>query len=279
MDRYLSTIKSYPVSYAVYSSLSFFGPSAGDELPGRWFVAALGRVGHDAAAVRQTLWRMEQSGELAGRSAGRQRFYRFTPLARAEARLGLARIMEPLAEGWDGTWTIVHLRFGTGQRTARERVIAALHAAGFRSPMPGVFLHPRDHRGDIDALAQETGHDRVLVFRGKRIGGPDDGAFARSLWDLDGLDRRYRAFRSTWSGDARRRQWRSEEAFAARFALVFSYLDIAWHDPELPATLLPARWPGGQARAIARDLYRRLQPGALQLSEAVLSRSRSGVIA
>src|SRR6185503_17631984 len=89
MDKYLSTINSYPVSYAVYSSLSFFGPHTGGELPGRWFVGALGRV------------------------EGRQRFYRFTPLARAEARLGLARIMDPLPRGWDGQWTIVHLRFSS----------------------------------------------------------------------------------------------------------------------------------------------------------------------
>ena len=36
--------------------------------------------------------------------------------------------MDPLPRGWDGSWTIVSLRFGAGQRTDRERVIAALHA-------------------------------------------------------------------------------------------------------------------------------------------------------
>ena len=279
MDRYLSTINSYPVSYAVYSSLSFFGPHTGGELPGRWFVAALGRVGHDAAAVRQTLWRMERSGELAGRMEGRQRFYRFTPLARAEARLGLARIMDPLPRGWAGQWTIVHLRFSSRQRMARERVVAALHAGGFRNPMPGVFLHPRAQVGEIESIASEVGPEHVMVFRGRRAGGPNDGAFVRGLWDVDGLARRYRAFLITWQADSRRRKWRGEEAFAARFALVFSYLDIAWHDPELPATLLPARWPGGRARLMARQLYRRLQPEALQLSQTLLGASKASVTA
>ena len=93
MDVKLSIVES-PVSYTVYSSLSFFGPHVEGELPGTWFVAALGQVGHEAAAVRQTLWRMERSGELHGRSEGRQRFYRFTPLAQAEAALGLARMQE-----------------------------------------------------------------------------------------------------------------------------------------------------------------------------------------
>ena len=277
MDRYLSTINSYPVSYAVYSSLSFFGPHTGGELPGRWFVAALGRVGHDAAAVRQTLWRMERSGELAGRTEGRQRFYRFTPLARAEARLGLARIMEPLPRAWDGQWTIVHLRFPARRRTERERVVAALHAGGFRSAMPGLFMHPRGSIREIESIASEVGHEHVMVFRGRRAGGPNDASFVRGHWDVDGLGGRYRTFLMTWRADTRRRQWRSEEAFAARFALVFSYLDIAWNDPEVPATLLPARWPGGRARAMARQLYRRLQPEALQLCQALLGASNASV--
>ena len=279
MDRYLSTVNAYPVSYAVYSSLSFFGPHTGGELPGRWFVAALGRVGHDPAAVRQTLWRMERSGELAGRSEGRQRFYRFTPLARAEARLGLARIMDPLPRGWDGHWTVVHLRFAARHRTQRERVVAALHAGGFRSAMPGVLIHPRGAIGEIESIAAEVGYEHLMVFRGRRAAGPDDGAFARALWDLDGLERRYRAFLLTWRADMRRRHWRNEEAFAARFALVFSYLDIAWNDPELPSTLLPARWPGGRARNLARQLYRRLQPEALQLCQMLLNPSKASVSA
>jgi phenylacetic acid degradation operon negative regulatory protein len=220
---------------------------------------------------------MERSGELTGRPGGRQRFYRFTPLAQAEARLGLARIMEPLPRAWDRRWTVVQLRFSSRQRTERERVVAALHAGGFRSPMPGVFMHPRGLIGEMESIATEVGHEHVMVFSGRRVGGPDDGAFVRGLWDVEGLERRYRSFLLTWRGDTRRRQWRNEEAFAARFALVFSYLDIAWNDPELPATLLPARWPGGRARAMARQLYRRLQPEALQLCQALLAGSKVSV--
>ena len=276
MDVKLSIVES-PVSYTVYSSLSFFGPHVEGELPGTWFVAALGQVGHEAAAVRQTLWRMERSGELHGRSEGRQRFYRFTPLAQAEAALGLARIMDPLPAEWDGQWTMVHLRFGTRHRTERERVVAALQSGGFRSPGPGVFLHPRERAEAIRSIVDQGGSHRMTVIRGRREGGPADSAFVRALWDLDGLAARYREFLDAWSGDARRRHWEPEEAFAARFALVFSYLDIAWNDPELPLELLPAQWPGARARELARTLYRRLQPGALRQCQELLHRSSQGV--
>jgi phenylacetic acid degradation operon negative regulatory protein len=258
----------------VYSSLSFFGPYRGGTLPGRWFVAALGRVGHAPAAVRQTLWRMERSGELTGRPEGRQRVYRFTPLARAEAGLGLARIRDPLPDAWDGRWTIVHLRFGVGRRMERERTVATLFAGGFRSAMPGVFLFPREKAQALRPVVDAVGHDRVAVFTGTREAGPPDGAFVRSLWDVDGLARRYRGFITAWQSDARRKRWRKEEAFAARFALVFSYLEIAWNDPELPLQLLPSGWPGGRARTIARTLYERLLPGALEVSQSLLAPSK-----
>jgi phenylacetic acid degradation operon negative regulatory protein len=277
MDRYLSTITSAPVSYSVYSSLSFFGPHVGGELPGTWFVAALGRVGHDTAAVRQTLWRMERSGELAGRAEGRQRFYRFTPLAQAEASLGLARIMEPAPGAWNREWTLVHLRFGAKRRTERERVVAALHTGGFRSPGPGVFLHPRARVSDIRAIVEAGGSRRMTVLRGRREGGPSDADFVRELWDPEGLALRYRRFLDEWSGDERRRHWSMEDAFAARFALVLSYLDVAWNDPDLPRALLPQRWPGARARRLARGLYRRLQPGALRVCQGLLHRSLKAV--
>ena len=80
-------------------------------------------------------------------------------------------------------------------------------------------------------------------------------------------------FLGAWGGDARRARWSPEEAFAARFALVFSYLEIAWNDPELPSALLPGRWPGGRARRLARGLYGRLQPGALRYGRALLAPS------
>ena len=36
--------------------------------------------------------------------------------------------------------------------------------------------------------------------------------------------------------------------FALRFAVVLAFLEVAWKDPELPASMLPPQWPGVKAR-------------------------------
>src|SRR5262249_2041905 len=44
-----------PVSYSVYSAFSFYGERRGGELAGPWIVRALESLGHERAAIRQTL--------------------------------------------------------------------------------------------------------------------------------------------------------------------------------------------------------------------------------
>ena len=58
------------------------------------------------------------------------------------------------------------------------------------------------------------------------------------------------------------------EAFFARTLLIHEYRRVLLRDPNLPEALLPAHWPGVQARALCEALYR----GLLPASEAFLVR-------
>src|SRR5262245_36614619 len=118
----LSTIKKAPVHQFVYSSLSFFGARRGGALPGSWFVRALTDIGRDPAAIRQTLYRMEQDGELTTRKLGRVKLYAATRFATATIDAGTQKIFERRPEPWDGEWTVVCLRLeGPAFRVVRER--------------------------------------------------------------------------------------------------------------------------------------------------------------
>ncbi len=119
-----------PVSYSVFSAFSFYGARRGDELPGTWLVRALGSLGHEVAAVRQTLYRMEGTRELESRVEGRSKFYRLSPAARAEAEAGLAKIMEDSDAPWDGAWTFVQFRTGRDDRVERDRLRELMRAEG-----------------------------------------------------------------------------------------------------------------------------------------------------
>lgn len=261
-----------PVSYSVYSAFSFYGSRRGGELPGTWLVSALGTLGHEVAAVRQTLYRMEGSQELVSRTAGRTKHYRLSPAARAEAEAGLARIMEEVGDDWDGLWTFVQFRAGSEDRVERERLRELLRAEGFAAAGSGLFVHPRDRSARLLSAAEAHGvADMIEVFRGRRLSAGSDREFVARYWRLEALAVRYRRFVARFGGLlARRSRMTRGDAFVLRFAVVFDYLETAWEDPDLPPSLLPPRWPGLRARQTARDLYQQLLPDALAFGDEVL---------
>ena len=265
------TVTDAPVSYSVYSAFSFYGARRGGELPGTWLVAALSALGHEVAAIRQTLYRMEGSRELVSRSSGRRKQYRLSPYARAEAEAGLAKIMERAPLAWDGRWTLVQFQTGTEDRIERERLRELLRVEGFAVTGIGLFIHPRDRSARLlRAAAEHRVSDLVEVFRALRLGGRDEKGFVARHWDLATLAGRYRGFLNRFRPLEREsRRIPLEAAFLLRFAVVFDYLETAWDDPDLPAALLPARWPGVAARNLARRLYRSLLPRALAFGDGL----------
>ena len=48
-----------------------------------------------------------------------------------------------------------------------------------------------------------------------------------------------------------------QEAFVIRTLLIHAFRRVQLHDPQLPAALLPADWPGTTAYALCRALYQR----------------------
>jgi len=184
--------------------------------------------------------------------------------------------MAPPPAEWDGKWTVVHTWFAGTRRLARDRVNAILRADGFAGLAPGLSIHPR-HRIDRihSAVASEGDAARLLVLRGDRIGTMSGGEFARAHWPLDHLAEGYRRFVRRY-GQIGVVDLDGFEAFAIRFALVFDYLELAWADPELPERLLPAGWPGLEARRLARRLYQALLPASIRYAGGIMARVLPG---
>ena len=270
----LSTIRKAQTSLLVYSSLSAYAGRRSGELPGTWFVAAFGPLGRETQAIRQTLFRMVREKELVARKVGRVKFFSLSPYGRAATAAGFEKIALAPSDKWDGDWTIVRYGFTSRDRFDRDRVRDMLETEGFAALGRGVFVHPHDRtRRIVDALREVGRLDDVMLFRARRIGGEDDARLERRLWDLDALARRYRTFLEDFASLLRRppRSWKPETAFAARFAVVLAYLEVAWDDPELPKSLLPTHWPGRRARELAATLYQRLLPGTLEHGDSVLA--------
>ena len=277
LNKIMSSVSSATTSDFVYSSLGFYGEQRGGELPGAWFVEALGAIGVGETTVRQTLYRMERSGALTGRRVGRAKLYGPTPPTRTIIRTGASRILDPPAEEpWDGAWTLVRFLLDRRDRNARDQLRDVLRVEGFASLGPGLYVHPRTRSERILDTARALGlASSVHVFRGERIAGPERQRLVDQLWDLPATADRYRRFIARFeplAGDAAGLDPRS--AFAVRFALVFEYLRITWTDPELPSDLLPPDWPAASARQLAARLYRVLLPASVRFGDDVMAEVR-----
>ena len=272
LDSFRAAVTDAPVSYSVYSAFSFFGTRRGGELPGPWLVRALGELGHATAAIRQTLYRMERAKEVTSRLEGRTKHYALTPAARAEAQAGLAKIMEDDDEAWDGHWTLVHVAPAPDERVDRERLLEIARAEGFAAIGNGVFLHPRDSAARlIDAAQTSSARDLLEVFRATRVGDESPRDVIARYWDLSALAAQYERFIARYEPLlSDERAFEPRVAFALRFAVVFEFLETGWRDPKIAPALLPSEWPGVRARQLARGLYERLIPAALEYANQLI---------
>jgi phenylacetic acid degradation operon negative regulatory protein len=276
----LSSIGSETTSDFVYSSLGFYAGRRGGELPGPWFVRALGSIGVEENAIRQTLYRMTRSGTLETRREGRMKLYRASSTTQVVLRTGTARMLEDPEDGpeWDGRWTLVRFMLEKQDRKIRDQLRDILTVEGFAALGAGLYVHPRERTDRImDAVRGVAWAGAIHVFRGERLTGPEEHRFVHDLWDLEATASRYRSFMARYGalevsvGDHEPRN-----AFALRFGLVFEYLRITWDDPDLPHQLLPAGWPAVEARSLTQRLYGRLLPGAVEFADEVMAGLGSG---
>jgi len=266
----VSTIGEVDTSLLVYSSLAAYGSRRGGALPGTWFVAALGGLGHSGAAVRQALFRLERDGAVVAERRGRHKLYKLSAFGKASVDAGTEKLFQEPSRAWDGKWTICIASFGDRHRAVRDQVREVLDVEGFAQLARGVMVHVRDKTARIrQALATMRPRPAVTLFRGARPVDEDDSALVARLWDLRDIDRRYQLFLAR-HGVAARGALSPEQAFARRFAIVIDFLEVAWDDPELPAALLPPSWSGHRARVLARRLYRTLLPASLVHGDAIL---------
>jgi phenylacetic acid degradation operon negative regulatory protein len=198
-------------------------------------------------AARTCLWRMVSNGELVSDDGT----YALAGglLERRQRVDDAARIDDPAATTWDGTWelAVVSLdRRSAADRLALRKAAAALHLAELRE---GVWIRPdnldRDRLPTMRAVL-----DRQCVHF-HRAATDIPAREVSSLFDLD-----------EWAVDARRLTdaMRDEMAvdsvgaddFAHEFALSVAVVRHLQLDPLLPAQLIPKGFPGQALRATYR---------------------------
>jgi phenylacetic acid degradation operon negative regulatory protein len=217
-------------------------------------IEALSLVDVGEANARQAAARLVEDGFLTTARFGRAS--RWTLTSRGEQLLtsGAMRIYEfgSSPTSWDGSWVIALTSIPEELRTKRHHLRSGLGFAGFGFLNAGTAISPHtDRAGEaMSILAGLELDPSALVFVAQSFGGASNAEIIRRAWDLNELAAKYNSFIADHS---RLRPVGGAARFAALVRLVHEWRRFPFEDPEIPAVLLPKRWPGPRAKKLFDD--------------------------
>ena len=226
-------------------------PAAG----GVWqetLIGALETLDHKTPAARRALARSVTAGWLRTERHGRRSRVHLTPATAEMLRSGpSASTASATPWAWDGRWLLVVLRVPEERRDVRHQVRTRLAWAGFGSLGGGLWIcpHVERERELHDAVVRRVGGRARVASAPRSATLGDPAKVVAEAWDLDAVAAAYRDFVARFG---RLRPARPEAIFRAQTQLVHEWRKFPFLDPDLPARMLPARWP----RRRAHDLFR-----------------------
>ncbi|MEY5098036.1 MAG: hypothetical protein RJA36_755 [Pseudomonadota bacterium] len=230
--------------------------------------------------VRTSVFRLVKDEWLRTEAAGRRSDYLLTESGQRRFEAAARQIYAADIPLWDRRWRLI-LQTRDLDPRRREALRRALYWQGFGELTAGCFVHPgADLVRAFDALAAEGLQDLLPALMPLLAADPvlEQSASAPDMvaraWNLGDLAAAYEVFTQRYRpllGEASAAPALDpERAFLARILLIHDFRRLLLRDPQLPADLLPADWPGQRARALCRELYRRLlAPSELHLDRCM----------
>lgn len=233
---------------------------------GRLWLGSLTEImdlfGIDAGHVRTAMSRLTSDGWLERRRIGRNSYYRLSSREEGSFAEATRRIYFGEVRDFDGHLRLALLGPGIDDRSA---VRPLLDRAGFAVLSPMVYVGLAD---PSPPLADQTN-----VFFVTALPGPSDSRMAAAAWKLAPIASAYEAFVQRFSAiDAFLTAGGTvppADALVARTLLIHEFRRVVLRDPALPTALLPADWPGRDARALAAQIYSRLVPASEEFLDTV----------
>lgn len=225
----------------------------------RTLVSGLDLLGVQEKAARQALSRLEADGWLRRERIGRQARWSLTRHASQLLEEGAERIYGFGRAGrrWNGEWVVLLASVPEPQRATRYRMAQRLSWIGFGPLGPAIWVCPwTSQEAAAHHVLEELGVE-ATSFRGPVgvVGSAD--VVARRAWALGDLGEAYDQFLADFRNGTN--EVDDARAVADLTRLVHAWRKFPFLDPDLPAELLPADWPGHQATehfAACRDRWR-----------------------
>lgn len=220
--------------------------------------------------IRTSVFRLTKESWLCAEAHGRRADYRLTANGQRRIEEASRHVYAANAPLWDRRWRMI-MTIGELEPKQKERLRRALFWQGFGALNSDCYVHPSaDLSLAFDALMTEgnidlLGHLMPLMAADLHLGlSASLHEMVKRAWNLSQLDKDYAEFVAIYQPVLDSfRQTQSlniddESAFLLRTLLIHDYRRLLLRDPELPEVLLPADWPGQQARIVCMELYRRV---------------------
>jgi phenylacetic acid degradation operon negative regulatory protein len=230
-------------------------------LAGRALMRLLAELGLSPGAARSLLLRMRHDGWLGSERDGREAWYRLSP-AIAAAQVRVERQLRGQRPPWPGYFNAVLYEIPEQARPFRDRLRRTAQFLGYVTLRPGLLISTTDRWPELGALLPDQPAGSQLLKAEVALSAQDSRAVAARRWDLDALASRYRQV--TAETQARTSRVSQLEPGAAAFrafaAATLPVYEVTADDPDLPAELLPADWPGDQLTAALGHSLRAFYP-------------------
>ncbi len=243
------------------AAVPFGGQLPAGQLAGRALIQLLADLDLSPSASRSLLLRMRRGGWLDSELDGREARYRLAPaIYSAQARIeNQLRGQRP---PWTGFFSGVLYEVPEQARAFRDRLRRTAQLLGYATLRPGLLIATTDRWAELGALlpAQPAGSQLLNIQVG--LDTDDSRAVAARLWNLDTLAARYRlVLAQTQAMTAEAGQHApGAAAFRAFAAATLPVYEATADDPDLPAELLPAGWPGDQLASALGQALRTFYP-------------------
>lgn len=239
-------------------------------------VELLGALGVPASTARSSLARLCARGVLRREARGDAAGYALDPAAVPMLERGDARIFAgPAAEAADPLWCLVSFSLPERQRARRHQLRRRLSALGCGTVADGLWIAPARLEAELAETLADLGlRDRAVLFTHAVAHG--DLAAALPRWyDLARIRAAYDGFLARHAhplvadDTAALDAVPAGDAFARWVRALDEWRVIPYLDPGLPASALPAGWPGASGAAAFARLRARLEPAAVAYAAAV----------
>ena len=231
-------------------------------------IKALGALDIEEKSARQAISRAAAEGLLSSSREGRRVRWSLTEDGESLLREGSSRIYSFLASEheWDGQWLLLSVAVPESQRKLRHRLRTQLTWLGMGSPSPGLWVVPDAQKTDdvSEVLESLSLCPNAFVWTGQWVEIGEREALISAAWALDEVAESYRAFIETFDPTT---DVAPAAQFAAQVHLVQAWRRFPFLDPDLPAVLLPADWPGQQAAAAFHACHARWHDAAQETWE------------